>query len=107
MLAKSRPMKGFSSGKHTRHDDGEAFILFPNQIFDRHFDFVKLDVCGSCSSTSASWTKFQRKRVVDSPLAFTPEFEIFLHVTPFALSGIIRADTPFAPAPPVRTAAMQ
>jgi hypothetical protein len=45
--------------------------------------------------------------VENIPLAFTPEFKIFLHVTPFALSGMIRADTPFAPGPPVRTAAIQ
>jgi hypothetical protein len=41
------------------------------------------------------------------PLAFTPELGIFLHVTPVAFKGIIIAETPFAPSPPVRTAAMQ
>jgi hypothetical protein len=43
----------------------------------------------------------------DIPLAFTPEFVIFLHVTPLACIGITKAETPFAVLPPVRTAAMQ
>lgn len=38
------------------------------------------------------------------PLAFTPELAIFLHVTPFDLNGIIKAEMPFFPSPPVLTA---
>lgn len=44
---------------------------------------------------------------INSPLAWTPEFSSFLHVTPRAFMGIIRADTPCTPSPPVRTAAVQ
>lgn len=41
------------------------------------------------------------------PLALTPEFSSFRHVTPLALRGMMSADTPSLPSPPVRTAAVQ
>lgn len=41
------------------------------------------------------------------PLALTPEFSILVHFTPGALSGMINADIPVRPGPPVRTAAVQ
>ena len=41
------------------------------------------------------------------PLADTPEFIIFLRVTPLELRGMIKAEIPLFPRPPVRTAAVQ
>lgn len=41
------------------------------------------------------------------PLAATPEFSILRQVTPGAFKGMINADTPDRPSPPVRTAAVQ
>lgn len=41
------------------------------------------------------------------PLEDTPEFSIFLQVTPFVRRGMIRADIPDIPVDPVRTAVVQ
>jgi hypothetical protein len=62
--------------------------------------YVDPGICQFCHQYIAdSWK--------DLPLAATPEFSILRHVTPGALRGMISADTPDRPSPPVRTAAVQ
>ena len=46
-------------------------------------------------------------QIISLPLAATPEFSNFVHVTPLTFNGTTSIDIPPAPAPPVRTAAVQ
>jgi hypothetical protein len=97
------------TGQLTRHDDTKALVLFSYEVFDRDFYVIKLNICGGyrCSSVLHFHIISTLHQWQHVPLACTPEFGIFLHVTPFAFRGITNAETPFAPLPPVRTAAIQ
>jgi hypothetical protein len=47
------------------------------------------------------------QKAFNLPLAWTPEFSIFLQVTPGAFIGMTNAEIPCVPSPPVLTAAVQ
>lgn len=96
----------------TKDDSLDMMMEKPSFSFPRRFS------AGTSTSSNSIYVEARRRISVsqidsigvycpsDVPLAFTPEFGIFLQVTPFTFMGMMSAETPFAPSPPVRTAAI-
>lgn len=87
----------------TRHNQGEALVLFSDAVVNWDAHFVEFDECGSCDGQSHSSTAIR----FNIPLALTPELCILLLVTPLAVKGITSKLIPPLPDSPVLTAAVQ
>lgn len=74
-----------------------SWLKFDMTISNPSFSLPRRFETGTSTSSNSMYV---------DPLAATPELWSLRHVTPFALRGIIRAETPLRPGPPVRTAAV-